>query len=68
MPKTIPPGKSRQGSRGDRVLVILLVGLVLAFVIWGGVEIWGEAIDTGSVEQPGAVTTQGNEQPPANPN
>jgi hypothetical protein len=65
VPKTIPPGKSRQGSRGDRVLVILLVGLVLAFVIWGGVEIWGEAIDTGSVEQPGgAVTTQ----PPANPN
>ncbi|HEV2896693.1 MAG TPA: hypothetical protein VGX71_02420 [Pseudaminobacter sp.] len=68
MPKTIPPGKSRQGSRGDRVLVILLVGLVLAFVIWGGVEIWGEVIDAGSVEQPGAETTQGDEQPPANPN
>ena len=67
MPKTIPPGESRQGSRGFPVLVVLLVGLALALAIWGVLEIWGEAIDAPSNEQPGGVTTEGNEQAPATP-
>jgi hypothetical protein len=66
VPKTIPPGKSRQGSRGLPVLIVLVAGLVLAMAIWGILEIWGEAIDAPSNEQPGGVTVEGNEQAPAN--
>lgn len=66
MPKTVPPGKSRQGNLGFPVLVVLVAALLLAFVVWGGVEIWGEAIDAPSNEQPGGVTTEGAEQAPAN--
>jgi hypothetical protein len=66
VPKTIPSSKSRQGSRGLPVLIVLVAGLVLALAIWGILEIWGEAIDAPSNEQPGGVTVEGNEQAPAN--
>jgi hypothetical protein len=66
VPKTIPPGESRQGSRGFPVLIVLVVGLALALAVWGGLEIWGEAIDAPSNEQPGGVTVEGNEQAPTN--
>jgi hypothetical protein len=39
---------ARQASYGKPVLLVLLCGLVLAVVIWGGVEMWGETIDTDS--------------------
>jgi hypothetical protein len=45
MPKTIPTDKARQGHWGRRLLIILLVGLVLAFIVWGLVEIYGEVIE-----------------------
>ena len=45
MQKTIPTDKARQGSPGRPVLVVLIVGLLLAMGVWGGVEIWGEYID-----------------------
>jgi hypothetical protein len=66
VPKTIPPGKSRQGSRGLRVLIVLVTGLALAMAVWGALEIWGEVIDAPSNEQPGGLTVEGNEQAPAN--
>ena len=37
----IPPVKSRQGRMGYRILMVLLAALVLAFVVWIPVEIWG---------------------------
>jgi hypothetical protein len=43
-----------------------VAGLALAMAIWGILEIWGEAIDAPSNEQPGGVTIEGNEQAPAN--
>ena len=45
MPKTIPTDKARQGRRGRNLLVILLVGLLLAFIVWAFVEIYGRAIE-----------------------
>jgi len=45
MTKTIPTDKARQGRWGRRVLIILVVGLILAFIVWGLVEIYGRAIE-----------------------
>lgn len=57
LPKTIPTQKARQGRRGWQVLVVLACGLILAGLVWFGVEIYGEAIDTNTVgDQPAAQT------------
>lgn len=37
----ISPVKARQGRAGYRILLVLLAALVLAFVVWIPVEIWG---------------------------
>jgi ABC-type anion transport system duplicated permease subunit len=34
--------KARQGRTGYRILTVLIVALVLAFVVWIPVEIWGK--------------------------
>lgn len=36
--------KAKQGRWGGQVLVILIVGLILAAIVWWGAEIYGEAI------------------------
>ena len=61
MAEKIPTNKARQGRWGTQVLVVLVVGLALAGAVWLGLEFYGEAIDTRSTGQPGAV------QPNANP-
>ncbi|TAU33936.1 hypothetical protein ELI20_24200 [Rhizobium ruizarguesonis] len=38
----IPLVKARQGRTGYRILTVLIVALVLAFVVWIPVEIWGK--------------------------
>lgn len=45
MPKIVSEEKAKQGRWGGQVLIVLVVGLILAFVVWGLVEIYGEAID-----------------------
>lgn len=45
MTKIVPTDKARQGHWGWYLLIILIVGLVLAFVAWGLVEIYGRAIE-----------------------
>jgi hypothetical protein len=58
-PKTIPTDKARQGRRGFPVLLVLICALILAALVWFGVEFYGEAIDTNSGgDQP--VPTQAN--------
>lgn len=47
--------EARQGRRGIQIFFVLVVGLLLAAIVWLGLEFYGEAIDTGSVEQPGAA-------------
>ncbi len=37
--------EARQGRYGKPVLMVLVGGMVLALLAWGGVEIWGESID-----------------------
>jgi hypothetical protein len=71
MPDRIPTNKARQGRGGSQVLVVLVVALALSGAVWLGLEFYGEAIDTQSSGQPGAVeetTTQpGTAQPGTNP-
>jgi hypothetical protein len=45
MAKTIPEQRARQGRWGWHAFLILVIGLVLAFIIWGFVEIYGKAIE-----------------------
>lgn len=45
MPRTvIEPEKARQGGNGPRILLVLVVSLVLAMLVWWGVETYGVAI------------------------
>ncbi|MBX5047725.1 hypothetical protein [Rhizobium lentis] len=55
----IPPVKARQGRMGYRILTVLLVALILAFVVWIPVEIWGnrEANEV-APQQPGQQLQQ----------
>jgi flagellar biosynthesis/type III secretory pathway M-ring protein FliF/YscJ len=41
MEKELPAVKARQGRTGRRVLTILVTALILAFIVWIPVEIWG---------------------------
>lgn len=55
--------EAKQGRSGTAILAVLLGGLLLAFVVWGGVAIWGESTDsdrTAETEQmqPGPSTEQ----------
>jgi hypothetical protein len=50
----ISPVKARQGRTGRRLLTVLVAALVLAFLIWIPVEIWGQKeADEIAPQQPG---------------
>ncbi|UVK42109.1 hypothetical protein BPNPMPFG_003759 [Mesorhizobium sp. AR07] len=51
MTKIVPKDKARQGGWGRHGLRILIAALLLAFVAWGGVEIYGEMIKKDTTEQ-----------------
>jgi len=53
----------RQGRTGRPVLMVLVCGLVLAFVAWGAAEWWGEATD--APPQQTAIPPAGNNSPAA---
>lgn len=61
MPERISANKARQGRWGFQVLVVLVLALALTGAVWLGLEFYGEAIDTQSMGQPGAV--EPNTQP-----
>lgn len=44
MTKIVSTDKARQGKRGRQVLIVLVVSLILAAIVWAGVEMFGEAI------------------------
>jgi hypothetical protein len=44
MAKTIPTDKARQGRWGRHTLLILVIAMILVFIVWGAVEIYGEMI------------------------
>ena len=60
MTKEVKPTEARQGRRGTPVLVILIVGLLLALIVWWGVELYGDAI---APEEPVGSAPQEEQQP-----
>lgn len=46
MTRKIDPRSARQGGRGVKVFVVLVVALILATIAWLGAEWYGESIDT----------------------
>lgn len=56
MTKTISENKARQGRWGWHALIVLVVGLLLALIVWGGVEFYGEKLAN---DTPAANTTPG---------
>ncbi|MQW90297.1 hypothetical protein [Sinorhizobium saheli] len=57
--KTYSAEEAKQGRWGIPILGVLLGGLLLAFLAWGAVEIWGESTDTDRVTE----TQQGEPAP-----
>ncbi len=58
----LPATKARQGRAGRRVLTVLVAALVLAFIVWIPVEIWGakkadQASPAAETQQPTAPST-----------
>jgi len=64
----ISPVKARQGRTGYRILTVLVAALVLAFLIWIPVEIWGQKeADDVAPQQPGQeMQSQVPQAPPQN--
>lgn len=62
--KELTPTEARQGNWGSRILTILVVALVLAFILWIPVEIWGEhESDQVAPQQPGQELQSEQPQP-----
>lgn len=57
MPRIIPEEKARQGRGGRHVLTILIAGLLLAFIVWGLAEIYGQIIEPPGGGTVGALTS-----------
>lgn len=66
MTKDLKPAEARQGRRGTPVLVVLIVGLLLAALVWFGLGIYGTAIEPASEDQIGGdPMEQSGEETPA---
>jgi cytochrome c-type biogenesis protein CcmH/NrfG len=60
--------KAKQGRTGRRVLTVLVVALVLAFIVWIPVEIWGKReADDVAPQQPGQQLQSQQPAAPASP-
>lgn len=56
--KEVDPRKARQGLKGGRILTILVSSLILAMIVWGAVELYGQM-------RPGRGFMDDNSTPPA---
>jgi hypothetical protein len=53
--KKVPAVKARQGRWGMQILIILICALILAGIVWIGVEVYGEHL----AKEPAAVHLNG---------
>lgn len=54
--KVYPARQARQGFLGRPVLAVLVISLVLAFLVWGALELWGDRLAP-SEPRPSASTS-----------
>ncbi|WP_192251827.1 hypothetical protein [Mesorhizobium silamurunense] len=64
MTKIVPEDKARQGHWGWHALRILVAGLLLAFIAWGAVEIYGELIKSPTSDQSVPEAPAAGQKPP----
>jgi hypothetical protein len=62
MVEQISANRAKQGRSGHRVLLVLLCALALAAIAWFASEFYGEAIDSSSNAQPGAIESPNSAQ------
>ncbi|SDP66404.1 hypothetical protein [Phyllobacterium sp. OV277] len=64
--------EARQGNLGRQVLKVLIASLLLALVVWGIVEFFGQSLETSGTIQapekpaPGEMSPANNAAPPSN--
>jgi len=63
MAKIVPTDKARQGHWGSHVLLILIIALILVFIVWGAVEIYGRMIEPPASGTVSAVALPGTQAP-----
>jgi len=56
--KEVTPKDARQGRKGSRIFLILIISLVLAMIVWAAVESYGQLT-------PGRGFMDDNSKPPA---
>ncbi len=61
--KTYAARESRQGGLGRPVLRVLGISLALVFLVWGAVEIWGEASDPSEPVDASQTSSTTNDMP-----
>jgi hypothetical protein len=49
---TLPETKAKQGHHGRRVLTVLISALLLAFIVWIPIEIWGKYMSGQATPEP----------------
>lgn len=54
----LPAKAARQGRSGIRILMVLVVALVLAFIVWIPVELWGNHKAAPAATPPTTTTNQ----------
>ena len=63
--KPLSATEARQGARGTHVFTILVTALVLAAIVWAGVEVWGRYIEPGKPQNPAPTISSSSGQPQA---
>ncbi|WP_337270586.1 hypothetical protein [Oryzifoliimicrobium ureilyticus] len=63
----ISPVAAKQGNTGKRILTVLISALVLAFIVWIPVEIWGNKQEENAQPQSTTQSTDANKPSATNP-
>lgn len=63
--KPLSATEARQGVRGTHLFTVLVTALVLAAIVWAGVEIWGRYIEPGKPQNASPTISSSSGQPQA---
>ncbi|NEI71742.1 hypothetical protein GR212_19335 [Rhizobium lusitanum] len=61
--KPLSATEARQGIRGTHLFAILVTALVLAAIVWVGVEVWGRYIEPNGSQNPAPTISSSSGQP-----
>ncbi|KAA1180101.1 hypothetical protein FP026_14695 [Rhizobium tropici] len=61
--RPISATEARQGVRGVRLFTVLVTALVLAAIVWAGVELWGRYIEPNKSENTAPTISSSGGQP-----